>query len=63
MTKKTNQIKPCPKCGGKGYIDICYTLQGRMVPYTWAVFCENCNYMSATKGTKKAAIKSWNRGE
>lgn len=55
-------LKPCPKCGGIGQIEKLYTMfKTYTVPITWVVICSNCNFMTDSKGTKAAAIRSWNR--
>ena len=56
------EIKPCPKCNGKGHIDKFYTiLNTNIVPFKWAVLCSECSFVSNPKGTKDAAIWAWNK--
>ena len=56
------EIKPCPKCHGKGRLDKFYTMfQTDNVPFKWVVLCSDCYFASYAKGTKESAIRAWNK--
>ena len=62
MISRSQEIKPCPECGGKGRLDKFYImLNTDVVRSKWAVICEECSFVSALKGTKHSAINSWNQ--
>ena len=56
---KNKGLKPCPFCGGKVEISegVCLKIKG----IAYLVHCSKCDTMSGFYGTKRAAIKHWNR--
>lgn len=57
------QLKPCPFCGGKGYIlsrENPLTLGGGI---RYRVICSHCGGRSGDADTKAGAERMWNRRE
>ena len=49
----SDELKPCPFCGGKAIIDGCdETL--------WIVICKKCDASIGYKETEQEAIEAWN---
>lgn len=53
--KNTNELKPCPFCGGKAWI-INFPLSN-----TYEVRCINCDMGSWALLTRQEAVDKWNR--
>jgi Lar family restriction alleviation protein len=54
----TNELKPCPFCGGRVEI-IKNHLYGTVVGYT--PYCQKCGCELKQYGSKQNAEKAWNR--
>lgn len=54
----SNELKPCPFCGGKGYV-ICGSSYTFGFP-AYSVECEKCGTVGAVKGSKQEAVEAWN---
>lgn len=58
------EIKHCRFCGGEAEVKKYFDRVGTdVVPFRWAVTCLKCGHVTAARGTKKAAVKEWNRTE
>ena len=57
------KLKPCPFCGGKAELyKVEWKMDKRGVPSRpYWIFCTECNIATPSVGTKRAAIKRWNR--
>lgn len=55
MTAKTDELKPCPFCGGTDL-----KLFGESAPEWW-VTCQTCRSSSPTSSSKGQAVGAWNR--
>ena len=53
----TEDLKPCPFCGGKAILGI--DENDRKRPYF--VYCDKCNNSTAFYKSKRKAVEAWNR--
>jgi Lar family restriction alleviation protein len=62
---KANELKPCPHCGGKPYMNICKKLGGKSNDYH--IQCSHCGSKTMTFNdlewgeAKAEAEKRWNK--
>lgn len=57
----TDELKPCPFCGGKARVEDDQNPTIRFVPDYYWVLCMKCGAASEYMKREKAAIKRWNR--
>jgi len=54
----TEELKPCPHCGGIDSIAIQQSITNEYDRVVWTVYCKSCDIASENE---KEAIKRWNR--
>ncbi len=57
----SNNLLPCPFCGGETELDAGETLDDHVVKLTYYVFCYGCFVQSAKFPSEAEAIAAWNR--
>lgn len=56
----SNELKPCPFCGGDN-LGLNHTGERPEEATLWWVDCYECSESSHPRGSSKAAIAAWNR--
>ena len=53
----SNELKPCPFCGGEAELKCLPVIKGA----TWFAACSGCSASSSSSNTEEEATEKWNR--